>query len=263
MSPASRYTIGGALAIAVTIGIALLSSLPYTAERNPRAVVRLSWRVLGEQVQECRRLTPEELARLPAHMRQEVECEGRVAPYRLTVLVDGVLADSGLIRASGAREDRPIYVFREIEVEPGEHRLEIAFVSERPEDAGQPTGESPADPGTGAISDTAPRSAARRAVPAPSELHLDVRLALDSREIALVAYDRDRRELLLKTSSQVGLVPYPSEAAPVRSSLTRASSASAWSVRSVARSSLAWPSRASASRASCPGRPSRPVTARS
>ncbi len=204
MSPAVRYTVGGTLAVAVTIGIALLSSLPYTAEPNPRAVVRLSWRVLGEQVQECRRLTPEELAQLPAHMRQEVQCEGRVAPYRLTVLVDGVLADSGLVRASGAREDRPIYVFREIEVEPGEHRLEIAFVSQRPEDAGPATGEAPADPGAGAASDTAPLSAARRAVPAPSELRLDVSLEFDSREIALVAYDPDLRELVLKTSSQAG-----------------------------------------------------------
>jgi hypothetical protein len=191
VSPVARCTVGGGLAIAVTVGIALLSSLPYAAEPNPRAVVRLSWRVLGEQVQECRRLTPEELERLPAHMRQEVQCEGRVAPYRLTVLLDGVLADSGLIRASGAREDRPIYVFRELEMDPGEHRLEIAFVSEGPAAATGATGDSPADPS----------GAARRAVPAPSELRLDVRLVLESREIALVGYDPDRRELSLKRSS--------------------------------------------------------------
>lgn len=204
MSPAARYTVGGGLAIAVTVGIALLSSLPYAAEPNPRAVVRLSWRVLGEQVRECRRLTSEELDRLPAHMRQEVQCEGRVAPYRLTVLVDGVLADSGLIRASGAREDRPIYVFREIELDPGEHRLEIAFVREGPEADAESTARSPSDPGAEATSAGEPRGAARRAVPAPSELLLDVRLGLESREIALVGYDPDRRELSLKRSGGGG-----------------------------------------------------------
>ncbi len=134
-----------------------------------------------------------------------------MAPYRLTVLLDGVLADSGLIRASGAREDRPIYVFREVEVQPGEHRLEIAFVSQRPEasraadgaggeSGNSAAGDSPPESGEETALDAGRSGAARRAVPAPAELLLDARLDLDAREIALVGYDPERRELVVKRS---------------------------------------------------------------
>jgi hypothetical protein len=201
--------VAGTLAIAATLGIRGLSHVPFVGERDPRAVVRLSWRVLGQQIQECRRLSPEELQQLPAHMRREEACEGRVAPYQLDVLVDGVLADSGLIRASGARQDRPIYVFREISVDPGEHRLEISFVSERPagrqaEELGvrdaasaDPTRARPDSGASQAPSSRAPATV-RTADAAPAELRLDTRLELGPREIVLVIYDPEKRELVLQ-----------------------------------------------------------------
>jgi hypothetical protein len=40
------------------------------------------------------------------------------------------------VRASGAREDRPTYVFRELRVPPGEHRVEVRFSLERPPESG-------------------------------------------------------------------------------------------------------------------------------
>jgi hypothetical protein len=203
------HSVAGVLAVAATLGIRGLSHVPFAAERDPRAVVRLSWRVLGQQIQDCRRLSAQELEALPAHMRREEVCEGRVAPYRLRVLVDGELADSGLVRASGARRDRPIYVFREISIDPGEHRLEISFVSERPAGeqrqepgAGQvtPSDSTPALPDSGAV--RAPSSGVtatvRTADAAPAELRLDTRLVLEPRAIALVIYDSETRELVLQ-----------------------------------------------------------------
>lgn len=203
------------LAITATLALRGLSHVPFAGERDPRAVVRLSWRVLGRQIRECRRLSPEELQQLPAHLRREEVCEGRVAPYRLKVLLDGSLADSGLVRASGARQDRPIYVFREISVEPGEHRLEISFVSELP--ASEPAEES------GAAGPTQSDSAESRPPPsgttatvrtahaAPAELSLDTRLSLEPREIALVVYDPDRRELALQVRTPEQQVRTPEQ----------------------------------------------------
>lgn len=193
-----RWLAGSAaavLAVSATLGIRVMSHLPYTAESEPRAVVRLSWRVLGRQIRECRRLSPEELQELPAHMRREEVCEGRVAPYMLNVLVDGALADSGLVRASGARQDRPIYVFRELSVEPGEHRLEISFVSQGP------TAREPVDSAGPRPLPANTAGTVRTADAAPEQLRLDARLRLEPREIALVVYDSERRELVLQERS--------------------------------------------------------------
>ena len=69
---------------------AALSQWQWSAKTAERSVLRLSWRARGERLESCRRATPEELAAVPAHMRQEVICEGaRVAPYRLRIAVDG------------------------------------------------------------------------------------------------------------------------------------------------------------------------------
>src|SRR5690606_15072501 len=105
------------------------------------AVLRLSWRVRGIRIQECRTLTPEELDALPPHMRRPEVCEGRIAPYRLRVRVDcRVLADT-LVHAAGAREDRPVYVFREFRVVPGVHRVDLRFVREAGQGGGEGGGE--------------------------------------------------------------------------------------------------------------------------
>ena len=80
-----RLALAGAVVLGSGAALAALSLVPYTAEPGDRAVVRLAWRTRGERVRACRRLTPDELARLPQHMRQEEVCERRILPYRLRV----------------------------------------------------------------------------------------------------------------------------------------------------------------------------------
>ncbi len=167
------------LAGGATLALAALSRVPLPAPETPEALIRLSWRVLGERVEECTRLTPEELERLPAHMRREEVCEGRVSPYRLEVRLDGRAVRSEVVRASGAREDRPIYVFEELRVPPGAHEVDVRFTRE---------------PVPGARPDSL--RAARRPEAAPDSLAFRAELALESGEIALVTYDRERRELV-------------------------------------------------------------------
>jgi hypothetical protein len=108
------------------VGLGSLSTFPYG--RDPEdAVLRLSWRVRGERVEECRRLSPEEVAALPVHMRRQEVCEGRVAPYHLTVRLDDRLLEESTIRPAGARADRPVYVHREYRLPPGQHRVDLEF----------------------------------------------------------------------------------------------------------------------------------------
>lgn len=129
---------------------------------------------MGGRVEECRRLTPEELEQLAPHMRREQVYEGRVLPYRLAVAIDGESRVAELVRGAAARADRPLYVFRELSVSPGTHSLAISFTRE---------GELPA----------------RAAEPVtPERLELSAGLELRSKEVVLVTYDPEDRRLVLK-----------------------------------------------------------------
>jgi hypothetical protein len=127
-----RLVAGVAVAALLGAGLVLGTRVPWLAEPGGDALIRLSWRALGERVEECREPSAEEQARLPAHMRQGRVCEGRIAPFRLVLRLDGRTQLDVRVAASGAREDRPTYVFHELRVPPGGHRLELRFEVERP-----------------------------------------------------------------------------------------------------------------------------------
>ncbi len=177
-----RRGIAVAFAVVVTVAVAALSRAPYAAGETQGAAVRLAWRVRSARVEECRQLTPAERANLPTHMRREEVCEGRVLPYRLVVTLDGRVVADELVRAAGARADRPLFVFHEFPVAPGPHDLRIRFEREQPSAAG----------------DTV--RTAEGAAAAPALLELAERVALDPLDVALVVYDPEQRALILRGS---------------------------------------------------------------
>jgi hypothetical protein len=181
MSPAVRGVLGVVGGAGVLAILRMASFAPYTAERDVGAIVRLAWRARGERVQDCRRRTADELAKLPAHMRQEEVCEGRILPYRLVVELDGTAAMNQLIHGAGAREDRPLYVFQDLVVSPGSHRVGVTFTRE-----GAPSSD---------------RTTAAGALTTPARLTLDTVLTLGSRRIVLVTYDEEREQLVVRDGS--------------------------------------------------------------
>lgn len=175
----ARRTGALALAGAFVLGLGTLTRLPYRVAGEDEARVRLSWRIRGEQAGGCRTPTAEELEALPVHMRNPDACVGSVPPFRLRVEVDGRVVLDDEVRPSGARGDRPVYVFRDLPVGSGAHRVRIHFVQQEGADAG--------DAGTGGT---------RR----PLRLELDRELRLGPRQIALVTLDADRMELVVLRS---------------------------------------------------------------
>jgi hypothetical protein len=162
------------LALLGTTLLGALSRLPWDAGRSNTAVVRLAWRTTGERIKECRRLTEEELEKIPVHMRREEECTEREIPYRLVVGVDGASQVDAVVHAAGARHDRPLYVFRETPVPPGRHWVTVGFTR---------TAEPPA--GTEEGGET------------PAALSLDTTVTLVSRQILLITYDPEARRLMI------------------------------------------------------------------
>lgn len=176
-----RGAVGVLGAAAALAGVRLGSLSSYTAETDARAIVRLAWRARGEQVRNCRHRTPEELQKLPPHMRQEEVCEGRILPYRLVVELDGVAAVNEVIHGAGAREDRPLYVSRDLPVPPGAHRLAVSFARES-----RAVGDSAIAPG---------------GLSTPARLTLDTTVAVASRRVVLVTYDEEREQLVVRDGS--------------------------------------------------------------
>lgn len=184
-----RRTLAGLLVVVAGAALALLAGVPYAAEPTHHAVLRLAWRARGEREQRCRRLSAEELAKLPVHMRPSNEkvCERGIIPYHLRVSVDDSLAVDELVRAGGAESDRPLFVFHELVVSPGAHHLSIVFAREedRVDRNRENEDEKSDDRGSQDLRETPPR------------LTLDESVTVAPRAIVLVTYDDERRQLHL------------------------------------------------------------------
>jgi hypothetical protein len=115
------------LALVGALLLAALSDLPIPGEDPETAVLRLSWRLRGQEAGECPRPTAGELERLPPHMRNPDACVGPLPSYDLHVWIDEELRVQEVVSARGARGDRPLYVYRDLPVPPGSHRVRVLF----------------------------------------------------------------------------------------------------------------------------------------
>jgi hypothetical protein len=163
----------GLLGLALVAGLVAASQAPWRASSDGEAGIRLSWRTVSQPVSECRTPTPEELEKLPPHMRMQQICERQHVPFRLRVAVDGERVRDVLLKPPGARGDRPLHVYEELRVRPGVHRIEVSFEEERE-----------------------PESGAERP---PVALALDTTLELGSRDVVLVTLDESGERLALAT----------------------------------------------------------------
>ena len=173
MSTVWRVLVGGTLVLATVLAMGVLTRFGWGVESD-RAELRLAWRMPVPRVVECRQPTEEELAELPVHMRRDEICEGRAVAYSLEVRVDGELRHAARVEAAGARSDRPMNVFRELSLEPGTRSVRIVLERADSLDAGSTS--------------------------IPDRLVLDRELDVAAREVVLVIYDVDGRELVLRRS---------------------------------------------------------------
>jgi len=182
----SRGTaVGAVLALGAGALVVAGSRVPWTFDADGHAVLRLSWRAPGGRVETCRPLTAEEAASVPAHMRRPKVCEVTGLPYLLALTVDGRQWVSDTVRPAGARADRPVTVFREVPLAPGEHAIEVVF---------QPLA-APSDEGD---EDEGEEREAGAEEEAGEPLRLTASVRLESREVALVTFDPRRRALVVR-----------------------------------------------------------------
>ncbi len=115
------------LLIACAAILGLGSDFGYTAPGIDGSEFVVSLKHPGLASENCRDLTPEELASTPVHMRKEHICERTRPPVRLRVAIDGATALETSIAPSGIWEDGNSVAVERIPVAPGEHRVSVAI----------------------------------------------------------------------------------------------------------------------------------------
>lgn len=133
---AARWMGAAVLTGILAAGLAVGSLLPLPGEAPTEGMVRLDWRLRGEEAGPCPRPTEEALQALPPHMRNPDACLGALPPYRLRIRVDGDLLVDEVVRGGGARGDRPLTVFRELHLSPGIRDVDAEFVRDDGESGG-------------------------------------------------------------------------------------------------------------------------------
>lgn len=109
---------------ALVIGV--FSSWPRYHHLPPdQALIKLSFIHHGQRLEACRRLTEAELAKLPANMRNPLQCPRERAPVEVEVDLDGKLAYHRVAAPSGLSRDGASTVYHRMQVPAGAHRIVV------------------------------------------------------------------------------------------------------------------------------------------
>jgi hypothetical protein len=95
----------------------------YTHLGPEKALIKLSFSHAGAHAQECRRLTQEELNRLPPNMRRPMECSRERVPLLVELELDGNTLYRDTLPPSGLSGDGASTAYRKFPVPAGEHHL--------------------------------------------------------------------------------------------------------------------------------------------
>lgn len=127
--PRPHQVAGFALLLtAVSWALGAFAAWPWTASDPGAAMVRVSVKHVTRLTRAAGALSPEELAKLPVHMRPPDATRaatGRRTDATLTVQVDGRTVLTRTYRPTGLRHDGPTYGYEEIPLPPGRHRLTV------------------------------------------------------------------------------------------------------------------------------------------
>jgi hypothetical protein len=125
MTVPMRYLGQAVCYAAVALLFGYFSSAPAYAPVPPdQALIKLSF-VHGAQQRrgDCRRLSPEELAKLAPNMRKATECPRERLPVTVELELDDELLYAATLPPTGLSGDGPSRAYQRFVVPPGQHRL--------------------------------------------------------------------------------------------------------------------------------------------
>jgi hypothetical protein len=184
--------VGLAVAVVVAFALAWLSQAPVESGQSEDGTLRLAWRARPERIEVCQQQDSESLAALPQHMRQAVICEGESASYQLHVWANGRLLAERIVEPGGLRRDRPLYVFLELPMAPGEADVRVRLSRIDPPGQTSPAGTG----GDGADASSTRERRGELSEALPPLLAYEQRLHFAPRQVHLITYAPERRALI-------------------------------------------------------------------
>ncbi len=118
-------------------GLGAFAAWPWEATPPDAALLKVAIKRVAPLERAGRRLSPEELEKLPRHMRPVGGAgvpSGRRRESRLAVWVDGQVVLDRRYRPGGWRGDGPTFAYVELPLAPGRHRLEAILRDARDHD---------------------------------------------------------------------------------------------------------------------------------
>ncbi len=108
--------------------VGLLSAWPpYELVDEDRAIISLVFSHAGERISECRRMTQEELNKLPPNMRKADDCPRERHPVRVELRSGTELLYRDTLLPSGIWADGKASIYQRIEVQSGVHELFVGM----------------------------------------------------------------------------------------------------------------------------------------
>jgi hypothetical protein len=102
------------------------SAAPAYVQLAPdQAVITVAFAHAGKRREKCRKLSQEELARLPPNMRAPMECPRERSPVTVELYLDGKLLLKEVAYPPGLYKDLGVDIYRRTKVPIGTHKLEV------------------------------------------------------------------------------------------------------------------------------------------
>ena len=115
-----------AIIVALFAGVAALSDWPtYRQISGNSGVVMLTFVHGADRKGECRRLTPEEIAKLPPNMRRVQDCPRGRRPIHVELDVDGRTIYQAILPPTGIAGDGPSKVYQRFVLPAGRHDVAV------------------------------------------------------------------------------------------------------------------------------------------
>jgi hypothetical protein len=114
---------GQAVVLAIiAAAIGYFSSRPFYSSIPPsHAQIKVAFTHGGDRREACRRLKPEEIAKLPAKERRANTCSGERLPLVVEFTLNGQPLLAETLQPTGLHSDAPSRLYRKFTVPPGRH----------------------------------------------------------------------------------------------------------------------------------------------
>jgi hypothetical protein len=121
----ARYTGQILFYAAFTVAVGAFASWPsYHQVPEGSAQIKLSFNHSGARVEDCRKLTAEELSKLPSNKRRPYNCSRERLPVTIHLMIDGKPIYEAVLKPGGLSSDGPAQTYEKFIVPAGKHVIE-------------------------------------------------------------------------------------------------------------------------------------------